>query len=49
MGFWVVVAMVRARAESSVLPRWKLLMSSVADIQIVCGWAEVDAKTRRWL
>ena len=35
IGFCVVVDMVTAKAESSVFPTWKLLRSSVADIQIV--------------
>lgn len=47
MSAWVVVDMVRLRAEVSSLPVWKLLRSSVRDIQMVWGWALVAAKMRR--
>lgn len=47
MGFWVVVAMVRERAEVSSVPVAKLLRSSVQDAQRVCGCAVVEASQRR--
>lgn len=44
---WVVVDMVRWRAEVSCLPVRKLLRSSVTEAQMVWGWVAVAARTRR--
>ena len=44
---WVVVFMVRRRAEVSSLPVWKLLRSSVLLIQMVWGCVGVEANMSR--